>query len=163
MASSSRKRGGIRHVKKAPKIDTVRNEINVTPLVDVCLVLLIIFMVVLPLMERGYQIDLPTTRHHEDGKDTQQPIVVLTREGDLYVDKEKMDSTSKMTARVQEQWEELAANNSRLKKTDRTGEGRVLLKAHPQALYKKVYPVIMAIHEAGATGIDLGTEEVADE
>ena len=71
---------------KAPKLDEVRNEINVTPLVDVCLVLLIIFMVVLPLMDRGKQIPLPETMNHESSEDTQQRIVDSTREGTLYVD-----------------------------------------------------------------------------
>ena len=46
-------------VHAAPrKLDQVRNEINVTPLVDVCLVLLIIFMVVLPMLTRGKNVEL---------------------------------------------------------------------------------------------------------
>ncbi|MGA0323216.1 MAG: biopolymer transporter ExbD, partial [Ilumatobacteraceae bacterium] len=39
----------------------VHNEINVTPLVDVCLVLLIIFMVIMPMLQRGKEVPLPQT------------------------------------------------------------------------------------------------------
>jgi biopolymer transport protein ExbD len=146
---------------KKPKIDEVRNEINVTPLVDVCLVLLIIFMVVVPLMERGREVELPKTRHHNPGKDTLQPIVIVEREGTLFVDKEKVPNKEVMGERVKKGWEDLANLNTRLMKEadQREGEGRVLLKAHPDAYYEKIYPVIMALHELGATGIDLGTKE----
>jgi biopolymer transport protein TolR len=51
-------------------------EINVTPLVDVCLVLLIIFMVMLPTMINGVPVDLPETRHSDAVKDTPLPITV---------------------------------------------------------------------------------------
>ena len=149
---------------KSPKLDQVRNEINVTPLVDVCLVLLIIFMVVLPLMERGKQIPLPLTYNHESSEDTQQPIVVVTREGTLYVDKAKMKDVEAVKQAVKDEWEALTERNSLLKKKadERDGEGRVLLKAEPGTLYKKVYPVIIGLHDAGASGIDLGTNEYVE-
>ncbi len=150
----------LRPTKKA-KLDELRNEINVTPLVDVCLVLLIIFMVVVPLMERGREVELPKTRNHVADKDTLQPIVIIERNGELFVDKEKVPSTDVMAERVKKEWENLTDLNSRLKKKDneREGEGRVLLKAHPDTFYGKVYPVIISLHELGAVGIDLGTKE----
>ena len=76
MKASRQNRGRLVH--KAPaKLDSVRNEINVTPLVDVCLVLLIIFMVILPMLARGKEVELPETLHHSKDKDTRQPIVAL--------------------------------------------------------------------------------------
>ena len=155
------RRGRIRKTPKAPKLDEVRNEINVTPLVDVCLVLLIIFMVVLPLMERGKQIPLPLTVNHESSEDTQQPIVVVTREGTLYVGKKKVKDLEEVKKEVKKEWESLTERNSLLKKKadERDGEGRVLLKAEPDTLYNKVYPIILALHEINASGIDLGTNE----
>jgi len=48
---------------KPKQLDEVRSDINVTPLVDVCLVLLIIFMVVTPMLSRGKDVPLPKTRH----------------------------------------------------------------------------------------------------
>jgi biopolymer transport protein ExbD len=166
MAAPGSKKHRRHHLRpiKSPKIDGVRNEINVTPLVDVCLVLLIIFMVVVPLMERGREVELPQTRHHVRDKDTLQPIVVIEREGTLFVDKEKVPNTQVMGERIKQAWQDLENLNTRLKKKDneREGEGRVLVKAHPEAFYGKVYPVIMALHELGATGIDLGTKELKE-
>src|SRR5690606_17977342 len=81
------------HRKAPPKLDAVRNEINVTPLVDVCLVLLIIFMVILPMLERGKDVRVPKTEFHLDAKDNHQPIVALAREQGtwkLYVDKREI-------------------------------------------------------------------------
>ena len=50
-------RGGMRPLPKKPVLDSVRNDINVTPLVDVCLVLLIIFMVITPMLSKGVSVD----------------------------------------------------------------------------------------------------------
>ena len=64
----------------------IKADINVTPLVDVVLVLLIIFMVVTPLIASGVAVDLPRTAHHarkpDDGKDI---IVSITKEEKVYV------------------------------------------------------------------------------
>ena len=55
------------------------SEINVTPLVDVVLVLLIIFMVVTPMLSRGVKVDLPETTNHEKKHDTGEQIIALMR------------------------------------------------------------------------------------
>ena len=52
------------------KLDDVRSDINVTPLVDVMLVLLIIFMVVLDKLARGKDVPLPKTKNHTEKRDT---------------------------------------------------------------------------------------------
>jgi|SRR4029079_3365716 len=154
--------------KGPPKLDSVRNEINVTPLVDVCLVLLIIFMVILPMLTRGKEVDLPKTLNHSKDKDTRQPIVSLFHDKlqdrfEIYVDKEKVPDIATMKTRVDDAWKALEAHNAALgAKADRRGEKRILFKADVDASYKQVYPLIMALHENGALGIDLGTNE-ADE
>lgn len=56
----------------------LQSDINVTPLVDVCLVLLIIFMIVLPEMVNGVPVQLPETRHGESIAATPLPITVQT-------------------------------------------------------------------------------------
>jgi biopolymer transport protein ExbD len=162
MSRVTRHRHRTRLVHKAPaKLDSVRNEINVTPLVDVCLVLLIIFMVILPMLTRGKEVPLPATAHHAKDKDTRQPIVAIDQDGKIYVDKEVVNDLESMKAHVKDEWKALEAQNQTLgEKADRKGEGRVLIKAHESVKYKQVYPVLVALHEAGAIGIDLGTNEL---
>src|SRR5690242_7197739 len=64
----------------------VKADINVTPLVDVVLVLLIIFMVVTPLIASGIAVDLPRTEHHSRKPDDGTDIVIsVTAEGRLYL------------------------------------------------------------------------------
>jgi len=128
-------------------MDEVRNELNVTPLVDVCLVLLIIFMVIMPMLARGKEVPLPRTKYHTEEPDKQQPIVAIDSRGKIYVDKEMVDDLEMMKARVRDEWAALGI------------ETRVFLKASRETTYGKVYPVIIAIHDMGAPGIDLGTNE----
>ncbi len=62
-------------------------EINVTPLVDVMLVLLIIFMVTAPMMKVGIDVDLPTAKNvsvHEE----ERLIISMNRDGDIYLNEE---------------------------------------------------------------------------
>jgi biopolymer transport protein TolR len=65
---------------------TVRSEINVTPLVDVCLVLLIIFMVMTPLIQAGVKVDLPRTAKARPmpGQD-EQLTVTVQEDGSVWV------------------------------------------------------------------------------
>lgn len=164
------KKGRLRPKKKI-ELDEVRNEINVTPLVDVCLVLLIIFMVILPMLERGKTVPLPETKHHSSEKDARQPIVVIDRGGNLYVDKEKVDDVAEMKRRVAEEWTALKQENETIAAQTKgdadenltQGEGRVLVKVDPEVNYSKVYPIILALHKMGASGIDLGTAESKEE
>lgn len=155
-----------RLVHKAPaKLDDVRNEINVTPLVDVCLVLLIIFMVIGPMLARGKDVPLPKTEFHSEDKDNKEPIVAVDQYGKIYVDKDVVADLEEMKNKVQAEWAELAAANSRIASddVDRSGETRVLLKVDHTITYGQVYPVIMALHDMGAQGIDLGTNEKKEE
>ena len=67
---------------QAVKPDKVQSAINVTPLVDVVLVLLIIFMVVAPQMQSGPSVDLPTTDQPPTRQDTgRQILVAIQRSG----------------------------------------------------------------------------------
>ncbi|MDW7773960.1 MAG: protein TolR [Desulfobulbaceae bacterium] len=62
-------------------------EINVTPLVDVMLVLLIIFMVTAPMMTQGIEVDLPETTSKALQQKEEPLMVTLDKEGKIYLDK----------------------------------------------------------------------------
>ncbi|SCW73545.1 Cell division and transport-associated protein TolR (TC 2.C.1.2.1) [Sphingobium faniae] len=65
-------------------------DINVTPLVDVMLVLLIIFMVTAPLLVTGVPVNLPETRAKGLDQDAKPTIVSIDRDGGLYIDEEQV-------------------------------------------------------------------------
>jgi biopolymer transport protein TolR len=131
---------------KASNVPHVRNDINVTPLVDVMLVLLIIFMLMVLVMGRGHDVKLPKAKNYSSEKDTNQPVVTIAcadescATADLYVEKSKLGAVTPQTLkemqnRVEAQWKSpqtIAAG----------GAGRVLLKAATNISYEKVYPVL---------------------
>ncbi|QDM41785.1 biopolymer transporter ExbD [Altererythrobacter sp. TH136] len=65
-------------------------EINVTPLVDVMLVLLIIFMVTAPLLTAGVPIELPDSRANPIDQNPEQVTVSIDRDGYIFIDKERV-------------------------------------------------------------------------
>ncbi|HFB83638.1 MAG TPA: biopolymer transporter ExbD [Thermodesulfatator sp.] len=65
-------------------------DINVTPLVDVVLVLLIIFMITAPMMTRGVSVNLPQTKAGELPRLKEPLVVTITQTGDIYIGREKV-------------------------------------------------------------------------
>lgn len=127
-------------------IDEVRAEINVTPLVDVVLVLLIIFMVVTPMLQRGVDVNLPKAQQTKSERDTGERLVVSLR-SDRSLFLEQSQITSK----------ELPGY---LKQALQQHPGRqILVKADASLTYGDVRRVMEACNEAGATQVSLATEE----
>jgi biopolymer transport protein TolR len=82
---------GIHRYARGPRSSGARApmaEINVTPLVDVMLVLLIIFMVTAPLLKAGVPVELPESRAKALSEEKQQVTISMTRDGTVYVDDE---------------------------------------------------------------------------
>lgn len=156
MAGAGNKRGRLHKPPKAVKLDEVRNEINVTPLVDVCLVLLIIFMVVTPMLARGKEVPLPRTDHHASDPDSSQPIVAVDKDGFVYYDKDPVGSIEQLE---QSKFAPLKERIDAVWRADAEVPQRVLFKADKTLPFKDVYPVIMAIHDLGLGSVDLGTNE----
>jgi len=124
----------------------LRADINVTPLVDVVLVLLIIFMVVTPMLSKGVNVDLPITRHHEKRNDDNRDIVVaITRLGQLYV-----GSTPVPLERL--------AETVSLERR-RHPEKAIFLKGDTRIDYGQARRAMEALHGVGIDQVQLGTEE----
>ena len=126
----------------------IRAEINVTPLVDVVLVLLIIFMVVTPIIASGVPIELPRTVHHDrkpdDGKDI---IISVTKEKRVFVFGHPIADPKDVTRLVEEE---------RRKHPEKTA----FIKGDNRTTYGAVRDVMEAVHKAGLSDVMLGTEEV---
>jgi biopolymer transport protein ExbD len=137
---------------KKAVIDVVRNDINVTPLVDVMLVLLIIFMLMTLVMGRGHDVPLPGARTYSQEKDKMQPVVTIERDGTLFVEKNKLglpdDSVLKeMESQIRAIW--AAPKNPE-------GVDRVYFKADVKTPYEKVYPVLEYMNKImGMSNVDL--------
>ena len=78
------------HAKRRRRGRAPMAEINVTPLVDVMLVLLIIFMVTAPLLTAGVPIELPDSRANALDQDPEQVTISIDREGYIYIDKDRV-------------------------------------------------------------------------
>ena len=77
---------------EAPERSSVMGEINVTPMVDVMLVLLIIFMVVTPALMAGFQAQLPQGEHLKARPEEEGRVVLgIDREGRYYLDRRPID------------------------------------------------------------------------
>ena len=110
-------------------------EINVTPLVDVMLVLLIIFMVTAPMMTQGLEVELPEATTKALRQQEEPLVVTITKEGEVFLKKEKMAS-----AVLQERLRSMPAE---VKK-----EG-IYLRADKNVPYGVVTLTMADIHNAG--------------
>ena len=139
------------HAGTPPRRPAIKSEINVTPLVDVVLVLLIIFMVVTPLIASGVAVDLPRTRFHARSPDDGRDIVVsVTADGRLYVGTSRVDGAAELTRRV-------------VSEKRRFPDRSVYVKGDAQAPYGPVRTLMQGLHEANIDDVVLATEEAARE
>lgn len=122
---------------------------NVVPMCDIMLVLLIIFMVVTPMLQKTHQVDLAPTNNAHDMKDADRDdavVIAVTRDGTLYLQNNRI-SKEAITNEVKDQ----IAN--RLDKT-------VYVKADARAKYGDVVAVVDEIRSAGVDQLGLLTQKV---
>jgi len=126
-------------------------DINVTPMVDVMLVMLIIFMVITPMLSKGVSVDLVKTQHPiaMQAADKSDAIVcAITRDGKTYLNTTQM-APEDLPAKVKD----LLAN--RLDKT-------VFVKADSRARYERVVDVVDNLRAAGVDQLGLLTEQIQE-
>jgi biopolymer transport protein TolR len=134
-----RRRGGS---KRAPM-----SEINVTPMVDVMLVLLIIFMVAAPLMTTGVPIDLPETQAKEMNSDTKPITVSVDKTGQIFFGEE-----TDVPVAIDEVVPKLQA----IAKTG--AEERIFVRGDAGTDYGSIMAVMGRIQAAGYKNIGLVTQ-----
>jgi len=123
----------------------VLSEINVTPLVDVMLVLLVIFMVTAPMLQRGTHVQLPQAQH-ADLKEQGRLTLTLTRDGRIFLDRDEVPRTELPDRLV-------AATRGR----DRT----VQFRGDSHVAYGLVIEVMDAVKAAGIEAVGMLTERPA--
>jgi biopolymer transport protein TolR len=125
--------------------DEVKSEINVTPLVDVCLVLLIIFMVVTPMLQQGVDVLLPEGPHAEKKPGKEGDLIISIKpDGTVFVGQDWIpdrDLSKYVTAEHQ-----------------KDPNRNVMLKADKRINYGKVRMVMKAANEAGFTQVAFLTQ-----
>ena len=123
----------------------VKSEINVTPLIDVVLVLLIIFMVVTPLLERGKSVNLPDSHKSDENKEPETLVISMPSDSTLWV--EGTRATTETLGSV------LSAALA-----EHPGK-KVLLKGDETLKVKAVREVMAIAKTAGVSQVLLGVEE----
>src|SRR5579863_9239404 len=125
-------------------------DINVTPMVDVMLVLLIIFMVITPMLQKGVSVNMATaanTRDMQDADKEDAVVLAVTRDGKVYLGHDPI-APDQITARVKD----MLAN-----KLDKT----VYVKSDKNAKYGVVADVVDNVRAAGVDSLGLLTEKRA--
>ena len=128
-----------------PGSDTTMSEINVTPMVDVMLVLLIIFMVTAPLMQQGVEVDLPqTTAAPITDPDDKTILLSIKKDKSIWIGKIEV---------AYDELEVKLANNARIKE-----KKEIYLEADRSLPYGFVVDIMAILKRAGVEQLGMVTE-----
>jgi biopolymer transport protein TolR len=120
-------------------------EINVTPLVDVMLVLLIIFMVTAPLMTSGVSVDLPKTSAQPLNSDSEPLTVTIKADGSIFLQEQGVD-VSDLVSKLQA----ISQSNA---------ERRIFVRGDKDLAYGRIMEVMGTITQGGFTKVALLAEQ----
>jgi biopolymer transport protein TolR len=124
-------------------------DINVTPMADIMIVLLIIFMVITPMLQKGVDVKLPVAGNTKERKDEQKTITVaIKKDTTTYLGGTPMTNVAELVPQVKERLEDLPE-----------GQKIVYLKADEQLAYSEVMKVMDLLREAGVEEIALIAEQ----
>jgi len=128
----------------------VKSDINVTPLVDVVLVLLIIFMVITPMLQRGKAVTLPDAKLVSELKSGGDPIILsVTRDGKTYIEKEEV-KRDQIAAGLEAAMAKLPG-------------APIMFKGDRDADYKVIREAILEITKTKVMGVSLAASQIKDE
>ena len=120
----------------------LNSDINVTPLVDVCLVLLIIFMVVTPMLQKGVPVNLPVTEEPEKTPDTDKQLQISVKaDGTVY-----LGSLAVRKEQIQSELEKIH---------ERTPDREIAVKGDKLVKYGAVLDALKACREVGFNNVGL--------
>ncbi|HEU4385281.1 MAG TPA: biopolymer transporter ExbD [Anaeromyxobacteraceae bacterium] len=128
----------------------VKSDINVTPLVDVVLVLLIIFMVITPLLQRGKAVTLPEAKLVSELKAGGDPIILsLTRDKKVWIDKNEVKDRADLAAALQNEMARLPG-------------APIMFKGDREVPYKVVREVMLEVSKTRVLGVSLAATELKE-
>ncbi|RYE06542.1 MAG: protein TolR [Rickettsiaceae bacterium] len=125
------------------------SEINVTPLVDVMLVLLIIFMVTSPMLISGIVVDLPETKSSPVAGQDEPLTVTIDKDSNIYIHETKIE------------YAELAQKLSAITKEKK--DSRIFVRGDKNIAYGEIMKIMTEIHSAGYTKVALVSNTKYDE
>lgn len=120
---------------------SLTSEINVTPLVDVMLVLLIIFMVTSPMLVAGVNVDLPETKSSPISGQDEPLVISINKEGELFLFETKI-SRSELKGKL-------------LEVTKEKKDSRIFVRGDKNIAYGEVVSLMAEIYSAGFTKVAL--------
>lgn len=121
------------------------SDMNMTPMIDVMLVLLVVFMITAPMLVTGVDVNLPKTKKAKVLKENDKPIVVsINNKGEFYIGSMKID-----LATLLEKLKVIATNNK---------IGEVFIKADKTIQYGRVVEAMGKIIDAGFEKVSLVTD-----
>ena len=139
--SSGGSRSGGGRVRRRPM-----SEINVTPMVDVMLVLLIVFMVTAPLLTVGVPVDLPKTAANQIGGQDEPLVVTINKNGDIFLQDSKLE-LDQLAPRL------LAISKNRQ-------DARIFLRGDQTISYGTIMSVMGKLNGSGFKKVALITESL---
>ena|SRR5205085_10533872 len=134
--------------KLTKKVTPYNSDINVTPMVDVMLVLLIIFMVITPMLQKGSNVEMAKTNNPiamEDADKEDAVLIAIQQDGTIFFDTEKVTADQLLT-----------------KVSDRLSnraDKRIFIKADGRAKYGSVVEVVDNVRSAGVDQVGLLTAQ----